>query len=127
MNESSDACIAIIEDDNGLRRSLARLLRAAGYRPITYESAEAFLDEADAPTFDCLVVDIQLNGMSGIQLSEHLALTGSTAPVVFITAHEDREGLKQILRTPFAELLGKDEPSARLFAAIEKATHLVRP
>lgn len=127
MIEASDAYVAVIEDDDGLRRSLARLLRAAGYRPVTYRSAEMYLDEASPPKFECLVVDIQLDGMSGIQLGEHLAAAGSTLPVIFITAHEDREDLRQIIRVPFADLLGKDEPSARLFAAIEKATHFARP
>lgn len=126
MSETPNARVAIIEDDNGLRRSLARLLRAAGYVPTTYVSAEAFLGETEAQAFDCLLVDVQLNGMSGIQLSEHLAVAGSAAPVVFITAHEDRESLRQVMRAPFTELLGKNEPSAKLFAAIERAIHLVR-
>ena len=57
MAESIKTYIAVIEDDEGLRRSLARLLRAAGYQPVTYRSAEAFLNDAKHPVFDCLVVD----------------------------------------------------------------------
>ena len=57
MSESIKTYIAVIEDDEGLRRSLARLLRAAGYQPVTYQSAEAFLNDAKHPVFDCLVVD----------------------------------------------------------------------
>ncbi len=121
MCESTKTYIAVIEDDEGLRRSLARLLRAADYHPVTYRSAEAFLNDAKHPAFDCLVVDIQLDGISGIELSEQLAASGSTAPLVFLTAHEDREALKQTVRAPFAGFLGKNESGAAVFAAIDEA------
>jgi len=125
MGESIKTYIAVIEDDEGLRRSLARLLRAAGYQPVTYQSAEAFLNDAKHPVFDCLVVDVQLDGMSGIELSEQLAVSGSMTPLIFLTAHEDCEVLMQTLRAPFAGILRKNEPSAAVFAAIDKAIHVV--
>ena len=124
MGESIKSYIAVIEDDEALRRSLARLLRAAGYQPITYQSAEAFLNDAKHPVFDCLVVDIQLDGMSGIELSEQLAVSGSMTPLIFFTAHEDSEVLSQTIRTPFAGFIGKNEKSAAVFAAIDKAIHV---
>ena len=124
MGESTKACIAVIEDDEGLRRSLARLLRAAGYQPVTYQSAEAFLNDAKHPVFDCLVVDVQLDGMSGIELSEQLAVSGSMTPLIFLTAHEDCEVLRQTIRAPFAGFIRKNEPSAAVFAAIDKAIHV---
>ena len=124
MCESKKTYIAVIEDDEGLRRSLARLLRAAGYQPVTYQSAEAFLNDAKHPVFDCLVVDVQLDGMSGIELSEQLAVSGSMTPLIFLTAHEDCEVLRQTIRAPVAGFLRKNEPSAAVFAAIDKAIHV---
>ena len=123
MNEPTRTYVAIIEDDDGLCSSLARLLRAVGYHPVTYQSAEGFLNDEKRPAFDCLVVDIQLNGMSGIELSERLAADGSITPLIFLTAHEDGEVLKRTVRAPFAAFLGKNEPGAAVFAAIERAIH----
>lgn len=79
--------IAVIDDDPGVRRSVARLLRAAGYGVATFESAEAFL--GGTGTFQCLVVDIQLTGQSGLELDHQLAQSKRSAPIVFITSHED--------------------------------------
>src|SRR4051812_27569534 len=88
MGESPDILVAVIDDDASVCRSLCRLLKASGIRSMQYASAEAFLADANKPSFDCLVVDIQLEGMSGIQMNLHLSASGSTTPVIFITAHD---------------------------------------
>ena len=80
--------VAVVDDDEELRRSFGRFLRAAGFQPITYASAEALLGDTKHPQFDCLVLDIELGGMSGIELAEHLLAKGSSTPLIFITAHE---------------------------------------
>lgn len=89
MNSSAPIYVAIVDDDESLCRSLGRLLRAAGIQPIAYESAEAFLADKKHPTFDCLILDIHLGGMSGIELGRRLAAVGTTTPFIFITAHDD--------------------------------------
>lgn len=81
--------VAVVDDDESLCRSLGRLLRASDIQPVTYRSAEALLEDTKRPQFDCLVLDIQLGGMSGIQLHRHLAALGSKTPVIYITAHDD--------------------------------------
>ena len=83
--------VAIVDDDESLCRSLGRLLRAAGIQPITYRSAEAFLADRKQPRFDCLVFDVQLGGMSGIELGRRLSAVGGYAPFIYITAHDDIE------------------------------------
>ena len=80
--------VAVVDDDEELCRSFGRLLRAAGFQPITYASAEALLADTKHPQFDCLVLDIELGGMSGIELAEHLLAKGCSTPFIFITAHE---------------------------------------
>jgi len=80
--------VAVVDDDEELCRSFGRLLRAAGFQPITYASAEALLADSKRPQFDCLVLDIELGGMSGIELAEYLLEKGSSTPVIFISAHE---------------------------------------
>jgi FixJ family two-component response regulator len=123
MNKPTRACIAIVEDDDSLGRSLARLLQASRYQPVVYSSAEAFLSDAKQPQFDCLIVDIQLGGMTGIELSERLATSGSMAPLIFLTAHEDRQGLEQRIDTPFFGFLSKNDRGELVLATIDKAIH----
>jgi FixJ family two-component response regulator len=85
---ASPIYIAVVDDDEELCRSLGRLLRAAGFQPITYGSAEALLGDTKHPQFDCLVLDIELGGMSGIELVKHLLESGRPTPCIFISAHE---------------------------------------
>ncbi len=121
INNYSKTYIAIVEDDESLCRSLARLLHASGYHSVTYLSAEAFLDDTKRPAFDCLVVDIQLSGMSGIELGQHLQERGVTIPLIFLTAHEEWETLKQSVKTPYAAFLRKTDPGQTVLAAIESS------
>ena len=114
-----DLHVAVVEDDEALCRSLGRLLRAAGLRVVTYPSSEALL--ADPRRFDCLLLDVQLPGLSGIELAERLAGAGSTAPVVFLTAHDDAQTRAQALRIPRTTFLTKTEPAETLLAAIRGA------
>lgn len=113
--------IAIVEDDESLCRSLARLLQASGYQPVTYLSAEAFLNDDNHPVFDCLIVDVQLGGMTGIELGEILAADESATPLVFLTAHEEWDALKGTLRIPYNGFLRKSDPAEMVIAAIEKS------
>jgi FixJ family two-component response regulator len=83
--------VAVVDDDENFCRSLGRLLRAAGMQPITYGSAEAFLADAKHPRFDCLVLDVHLGGMSGIELGQRLAAENRHAPFICITGQEDSE------------------------------------
>src|SRR3954451_6802649 len=97
MVSSKQTYVAVVDDDESICRSFGRLLRAAGFQPITYPSAEAFLADAKHPQFDCLVLDVQLGGMSGLALKCQLTAAGQTTPVIFITAHDDPESCRQAL------------------------------
>jgi FixJ family two-component response regulator len=89
ITPSASLYVAVVDDDENLRRSFARLLRAAGMRPITYASAEAFLADTMRPRFDCLVLDVQLPGMSGLKLQEQLNAEGNETAILFITAYDN--------------------------------------
>jgi FixJ family two-component response regulator len=84
--------VAIIDDDESLCRSLRRLLRQSGFHPPIYLSAEEFLDCSVRSRFDCLLLDIQLGGMSGIDLRRQLLSEGDMTPVIYITAHDEPSG-----------------------------------
>ena len=123
-NGLANIFIAIVDDDESVCRSLGRLLRAAGMQPVSYSSAEEFLADNRRPRFECLVLDIQLGGMSGIELSRRLALSTPDTPVIFLTAHDEPEMREQALRTPCRAFLKKTEPGEVVLATIREAIHL---
>ena len=119
-NAAHNTYIAVIEDDPSLSRSLARFLRASGYQPVCYGNAEAFLADTKHPVFDCLIVDIQLDGMSGLELVDQLAGTeGSKVSVIFLTADENADALEQSLRSRCVAFLRKSDQGDLLLAAID--------
>ncbi len=115
--------VAVIDDDESLCRSLARLLRASGIESVAYHSANDFLGDASHPRFDCLLLDIQLGGMSGIELARRLAGCGSTIPVIFITAHDEPEVREEALGVGCAAYLRKSDPAEVVVEALRRAIH----
>lgn len=112
--------VAVVDDDASLCRSFARLLRAAGLQPVTYASAEAFLDDVQHPRFDCLLLDVQLGGMSGLELRRRLTAGNDSTPVIFITAQDDPELRKQALADGCAGFFRKTDPGRLVVDAIQK-------
>ena len=112
--------IAIVDDDESLCRSLSRLLRAAAMQPITYSSAEAFLADVKHPRFDCLVLDVQLGGMSGIELQRQLAAQKKTTPIIFITAHDDPEAKSEAKAAGCVAYFRKTDSGSEVLEAIRK-------
>jgi FixJ family two-component response regulator len=119
--------VAVVDDDQSLCRSFSRLLRMAGFQPITYASAESLLEDTKRPRFDCLVLDIQLVGMSGLELSQRLAAVKDYTPVIFITAHDDPEVRSQALATGCVGYFRKNDPGELVVDAIRSAAGLVHP
>jgi FixJ family two-component response regulator len=114
--------VAVIDDDEDVCRSMGRLLRAVGINAITYRSAEAFLSDPKHPRFDCLLLDIQLEGMSGLELSRRLAAVQDFTPVIFITAHDDPAAREEALAGGCAGYFSKNDPGERVIEAIRRAT-----
>jgi FixJ family two-component response regulator len=83
---ASDPIVSIIDDDPSVRAAIASLVRSLGYVAHTFESAESFLGSEDSAKTSCIVTDIQMPGMSGLDLQSHLRAAGNAAPTVFITA-----------------------------------------
>jgi FixJ family two-component response regulator len=115
--------VAVVDDDRSVCLSFARLLRAAGIQPITYGSAEAFLADTKRPQFDCMVFDVQLSGMSGIELAQTLTARGRPlAPVIYITAHDDPETRASAEASGCAAYFRKNESGAEVLEAIRRLT-----
>ena len=118
---ASNIYIAVVDDDQSLCRSFGRLLRASGFHAVTYASSEAFLADARRPRFDCLVLDIQLTGMSGVELHRQLTSLGSNTPVIYLTAHEDPEMREQALTSGCAGYFRKTDAGELVVEAIRQA------
>jgi FixJ family two-component response regulator len=127
MISKGNSYVAVVDDDESLCRSLSRLLRAAGFQPVTYSSAEAFLEDAKRPWFDCLLLDVQLGGMTGLELSRRLAAVQDATPVIFITAHDDPELRQEALATGCAGYFRKTEPGEKVLAAVRQAIARTHP
>jgi FixJ family two-component response regulator len=124
MSSLRQTYVAVVDDDESLCRSLGRLLRAAGIQPVTYLSAEAFLADTKRPRFDCLVFDIQLGGMSGIELHCQLNSSGSTTPVIYITAHDEPATREEAQAAGCAAYFRKTAPGEAVLQAIRRAVGL---
>jgi len=86
---SSTHTVAIVDDDAAMRQAIQRVLDTEGFVTEVFDTAEAFLASGAASRAQCLVLDIRLPGLSGIELYEHLHAVGKIVPTVFITAHDD--------------------------------------
>ena len=113
--------VAIVDDDASLCRSLGRLLRVAGYQPYTFHSAEDFLGDAERGRFACVLVDIQLGGMSGLDLQRAISERGEALPLIFVTAHDEPAARAEALRGGCAGFFSKTEDGARILEAIRHA------
>jgi FixJ family two-component response regulator len=122
MNQKLINCV-IVDDDESFARALGRLIHASGFEVRTYPSAEAFLAPARLPEPDCLVLDIQLGGMSGLDLQRRLRELHSPVPIVFVTAH-DAPGVRgEAEQGGCSAYLLKPVGRQTLLEAINKAIH----
>jgi FixJ family two-component response regulator len=117
----SDVQIAVVDDDESLCRSMSRLLRASELHSRTFASAEAFLADERHEGFDCIVLDVQLEGMSGLELCRHLSGKHGTAPVIIITALDDPDVKQQAARAGCFQCFSKTDPGHEVVTAILQA------
>ena len=115
--------VAVVDDDESVARAFARLLRSAGYEPITYPSAEDFLGDVRQPDFDCLVLDSQLEGISGLELARRLAAVNDSTPILLVTARDDPDERAQALAVGCAGYFLKADSGADIIDCIEAFTH----
>jgi len=121
MRERDGRVVGIVDDDASLRRSLRNLLTSVGFPVETFESAEAFLESVDRDSIGCVVLDVRMAGMSGLDLLSHLATTGSHMPVIVLTAHGDAETRRRSLQAGAVAFLEKPVQSAALLDAVRTA------
>ena len=81
--------ISIVDDDDSLRNSLANLIRSVGFRVQGFASADAFLSSNDVRETACLILDVRMPGMNGLDLQRHVVAENWRIPIIFITSHAD--------------------------------------
>jgi FixJ family two-component response regulator len=120
MPGSEAKAVVIVEDDPSMCQALARILRLGGFSCVVYGSAEEALAANGLARAVCLIVDVQLPGMTGFALHRHLAAKGPPPPVVFITAFDEVEARATAARIDGAQFLAKPFPGRALLATIER-------
>jgi FixJ family two-component response regulator len=105
--EGKATMIAIVDDDDSLRVALQGLLKATGFPAEAYASAEEFLNSGQQQQTECLITDIRMPGMSGLELQAKLNAERYRIPIIFLTAHGDEKMRMQALRAGAVEFLAK--------------------
>jgi FixJ family two-component response regulator len=113
--------VAVVDDDRSMRAGVERLLNAHGYATRLFSSAEDYLDPGVETDADCLLLDVDLGGMSGIELGRRLAACGRAVPVIFMTAHDDDATRASALETGCIAYLTKPFLGRTLIDAVEIA------
>jgi FixJ family two-component response regulator len=121
----NQARISVVDDDESVRESLRGLMRSVGFRVGAFASAEEFLNSEHRLQTDCLILDVRMPGMNGLELYRHLASSGPAIPVVFITAHGSKHsGRGQALSEGAVEYLIKPFSEEALLQAVNAALSL---
>jgi len=113
--------VAVVDDDPSLLKAAADLLDARGFSASLFNSAEEFLDSGETERVDCLLLDIHLGGMSGIELRQQLSTSRPALPVIFMTALDDDSIRGQALRAGCIACLRKPFTARELMDAIGRA------
>jgi FixJ family two-component response regulator len=113
--------VFVVDDDVSVRESLELLIRNAGWQPETFESAQAFLFHPRAVVPSCLILDIALPGLNGLQLQERIAADRADMPIIFITGVGDVPTTVQAMKAGAVEFLTKPFSVPALLSAIQKA------
>ena len=123
MNETltNSGIIAIVDDDEPLREALGSVMKAAGFSTEAFPSAEEFLDSQHRCNISCLILDVRLPGMSGIELQKRLLDAECQIPIVFVTAHGDASLRDVVMKAGAAGFLNKPVRSDALLREIHAA------
>lgn len=113
--------ISIVDDDNSLRNSLDNLIRSVGFQTLGFSSAEAFLNSDRAQDTECLILDVRMTGMNGLDLQRHMIEANWLIPIIFITSHTDGDVQERALEAGAVDFLYKPCHEEDLLNAIDRA------
>lgn len=118
---SAAPVIHVVDDDASFRAAVARLLQASGYRVALYESGERLLESLPGAASGCILLDLRMSGLSGLDLQDRLAELGHPLPIVFLTGHGDIPASVRAIKAGAEDFLSKPVSREPLLAAVERA------
>ena len=113
--------ISVVDDDASVRAATTRLLKSLGFTAHAFASANEFLQSPRLRDTSCLIADVQMPGMSGVQLQEHLIAQGHSTPIIFITAFPEDSIREQAMNAGAICFLSKPFDGARLIECVDRA------
>jgi FixJ family two-component response regulator len=113
--------ISVVDDDESIRRTTTFLIESFGFRAAAFESAESFLKSVQLHDTSCLLVDVQMAGMNGLQLQSELAAAGYGIPIIFITAFDNKDARQQAMQAGAVAFLGKPFNDEEVHQAVRLA------
>ncbi len=118
---STESIVYVVDDDASFRTAISRLLRASGFAVKAYSSATEFLASHDGDASGCVLSDLQMPLMNGLDLQSALALTGNPMPILFLTGQGDIPSTVQAMRGGAEDFLEKNAPKTELLDAVTRA------
>jgi FixJ family two-component response regulator len=116
--------ISVVDDDESMREAVRGLMKSLGYTAQAFASAEEFLSSRQIPRTSCLIADVQMPGMTGLELYRHLVASGKTIPTILITAYPDDSVRKRALRDGVVGYLSKPFDENDLLACIRSSLNI---
>ena len=113
--------ISVVDDDESIRRTTTFLIESFGFRAAAFESAGNFLKSGQLHDTSCLIVDVQMPGMNGLELQSELAAAGYGIPIIFVTAYDDKESRGRAMQTGAVAFLGKPFGDEQLLQTVRSA------
>jgi FixJ family two-component response regulator len=120
MSAPLQTLVGIVDDDASVRKGLARLVTTAGYRAEVFASAREFLERPRLEDLCCLVLDVRMPGLTGLELQEALAVAGDRMSIVFVSGHGDVVGSVKAMKGGAVDFLTKPVDARELLGAIER-------
>jgi FixJ family two-component response regulator len=120
MSAPLQTLVGIVDDDASVRKGLARMVTTAGYRAEVFASAREFLERPRLEDLCCLVLDVRMPGLTGLELQEALAVAGDRMSIVFVSGHGDVVGSVKAMKRGAVDFLTKPVDARELLGAIER-------
>ncbi len=121
-SEQFDGLVAIVDDDHSVGRALQRLLRSVGVESVTHDSGLEFLASPQLHEVDCLLLDIHMPGMSGMEVLSEVRVAATKLPIVLMTGRYDADFAEMALAAGASAFLRKPFRAAELYSALGEAT-----
>ena len=113
--------VSVVDDDVSVRDSTKRLLRSVGYNVETFESGEEFLESSSVSATDCLILDIRMPGLDGLELQRRLNVSAARVPIIFVTAHDDKTNRQLAFDAGASDFFQKPFVAKDFLAAVHDA------